>query len=347
MNTRISRRTFIKETSELALVTGMALKPSRAENAPQSRVIEVYNPGAVSGRQVNKPVVSSMLKQGMESLTGSSVPWSKFIDKNDRVGLKINTLGRPVLYTHHELIQVVIEELRAIGVKDDNIIVWDRHEAQMEACNFVLNLKGGVRTFGTERSSLHEDYFDPKVAYTSEFDEPERRKDGRVDSWMSTIFTQMCDKVINMAIIKDHGISGVTLCLKNLAYGLTENNSRFHGREYIGTFISEYCAMPIVREKVVLHMIDGLEGCYDQGPKPGNASVLFSPMKLWLGTDPVALDTVGYQVINQERKDRGIEPLEATGRPLDHIELAGKKGAGVSDMNRIQIIRLNNKDYRG
>ena len=67
---------------------------------------------------------------------------------------------------------------------------------------------------------------------------------------------------------------------------------------------------------------------------------LFTPQTLWLGTDPVALDTVGFQVIDAKRKERGLPALAESGRPIDHIELAGKKGIGISDLNRIKLDKI-------
>ena len=88
-------------------------------------------------------------------------------------------------------------------------------------------------------------------------------------------------------------------------------------------------------------MIDGLEACFDMGPVPRNPKALFSPQTLWLGTDPVALDAVGFQVIDAGRKESGIPVLAESGRPIDHIELAGKKGVGTSDLNRIKVDKIN------
>jgi hypothetical protein len=88
-------------------------------------------------------------------------------------------------------------------------------------------------------------------------------------------------------------------------------------------------------------MIDGLEGCYDQGPRPASPGVIFTPKTLWLGVDPVALDAVGRRVIEAKRKEMGVESFQEKGIPVDHIEMAEKKGLGVSDLNRIKIEKIN------
>ncbi len=345
MKNKLNRRDFLKKGTTTVLGAGLALKTGlnlSAEAQEQSRVVEIKHRGAVAaGRKVNTQAVKEMLQKGMLSLTGSENPWSNLIKPGDTVGLKINTLGRPLLFTHNELIQAVSEDLMAYGVKENNIIVWDRYERHMQDCKFTFNTdKEGIRCYGTEALDETKNRFDTTMTHKSDFDDPEKREDGSNVSRLSRIFTEECDKIINMAILKDHGYSGVTLCLKNLAYGVSDNNGRFHGPKHIGPFISDLCTHPLLKKKVVLHMIDGLEACFDLGPAPRNPKALFTPQTLWLGTDPVALDSVGFQVIDAERQERGLSALAESGRPIDHIELAGKKGIGISDLNRIKLDKI-------
>ena len=347
MTDRFNRREFMKKGATAALGAGLAVKAGFGrgigQDAATSRVVEVVRPGAVAaGRKVDAEAVKLMLRRGMAALTGAKNPWAEFIKPSDRVGLKINTLGRPLLFTHPELIQAVAADLVALGVPPKNIIVWDRYEDQMRDCRFTFNTtdESVYMCYGTEALDEANNRFDSELNYVSELDNPRQREGGSTASRFSRIFSKECDKVINMAILKDHGLSGVTLCLKNLAYGLCDNNGRFHGPAVIGPFIADFCAHPEVRKKVVLHMIDGLEACYDQGPAPRNPRVIWSADTLWLGTDPVALDAVGFKVIDDKRKAVGVAALKDTGRPCDHIELAARKGVGIADLGRIKVERI-------
>lgn len=343
---RIDRREFLKKSSSAVLGAGVAFRSGLklgAQDTQTAKVVEVKHSKVIqSGRILDPEIVRNMLKKGMQNLTGSENPWAQFFSPEDRIGLKINTLGRPILFTHHELIQAVVDELKEFGVKENNIIVWDRFEKHMSDCEFEFNTTGeGMRCYGTiTTEELISDRLDKNVVYSSENDNPEKRDETGTDSYFSKIFTQECDKIINMPILKDHGLSGVTLSLKNLAYGLCENNARFHGSEHIGPFIADFCALPEVRKKVVLHILDGLEACYERGPRPRNLRSLFTPKTIWLSSDPVALDTVGLKAIQTERKYRAHRTLAEEGRPLDHIKLAGKKGLGVSDLNRIKLEKI-------
>lgn len=343
---RIDRREFLKKGSSAVLGAGVALQSGLklgAQDPPLAKVVEVKHSESVqSERLLNGEIVRTMLRRGMENLTGSEKPWARLLSPGDRVGLKINTLGRPLLFTHHELIQAFVDELKEFGIEENNILVWDRFEKHMDDCEFEFNTSGeGVRCYGTiSTDELISDRLDRDVVYTSENDNPDKREEGGIDSYFSKIFTQECDKIINLPVLKDHGLCGATLSLKNLAYGLCENNARFHGPEHIGPFIADFCAIPEVRKKVVLHVLDGLEGCYDRGPRPNNLRSLFTPKSIWLSVDPVALDTVGLKEIQSERSSRAYRTLQEEGRPIDHIDLAAKKGVGVSDWNRIELEKI-------
>lgn len=346
MSDRIDRREFIKKSSSAVLGAGVAFRSGFKlgdQDMQTARIVEVKHSEALKSERIfDTDIVRNMVREGIKNLTGSENSWARFFSPEDRIGLKINTLGRPILFTHHELIKAVVDELKEFGVKENNIIVWDRYEKHMADCEFEFNTKGeGVRCYGTITvDELISDRLDKDVVYSSEDDNPEKREEDGTNSYFSKIFTQECDKVINMPILKDHGLCGVTLCLKNLAYGLCENNARFHGPEHIGPFIADFCALPEVREKVVLHIVDGLEACYERGPRPGNLRSLFTPKTIWLSTDPVALDTLGLNTIQTERRSRAYRTFEEEGRPIDHIELAAKKGVGVNDLDRIKVEKI-------
>jgi len=107
------------------------------------------------------------------------------------------------------------------------------------------------------------------------------------------------------------------------------------------------CAHPEVRKKVVLHMVDALEACYDQGPVPNNPRAIWAPKTIWFGTDPVALDAVGYKIIDAKRVEMGLPLLKDSiaydkgMRPVDQIDLAAALGLGVRDLARIKIDRID------
>jgi uncharacterized protein (DUF362 family) len=343
---KITRRKFVGQVSSAAVGAGVVLATGRAQGgkkATKTRIIEVSHPKSVGAdRKVDPAAVRAMVQRGMRELTGKEKPFEHLFKPTDRVGLKINCLGRPLICTHHEVVAAFSAELEAAGVKPYNIIVWDRFDQHMIDCDYKLvDKKNKVRVLASETYDGEGNRMDPGVTYKSAKDNPEARADSGEVSRLSRIFTSEVDKVVNLAILKDHGLSGVTLCLKNIAFGVCDNNRRFHRRKDIDPFIADFCARKDVRDKFVLHVLDGIEGCFDHGPKPGSQDDLFSPGKIWFGFDPVAIDATGTSVIEAERKKRGLKNLERSGRHPHHIELSSKLGSGVADTARIQIKKIS------
>ena len=340
MSKKISRREFV-ETSAKTVAAGALLASGVAKAAavpaapPKSKVIEVTAQAVGPGRRIDAGKVREMVKKGMAALTGEKDPFKKLFGPKDVVGLKINCLGRPRIYTHKEVINAFAQELMAAGVKAENVIVWDRFGRHMTDCDFEMNEDGpGVRYREGEAVP------DEKKVYITTKDSMMRRSGGSPASRLSKIFTKDCNKQINLAILKDHGLAGVTLCLKNIAFGVCDNNRRFHGSDHVNPFISDFCNQKGVMDKFTLHLIDGLEGCYDDGPCPGDEDLIFTHNTIWFSKDPVALDALGHQVIEAQRKKRGLRSLKKSGRHPKHIEMSSKLGLGNSDPARMDIEKI-------
>lgn len=236
--------------------------------------------------------------------------------------------------------QGFVDELRAIGVPAKNILIWDRFEEHLEASRYQLgDISDGTRIAATEKRGEPGGRFDPEARFVSDRDDPDERSKNGTASRLSRLFTTECDKLINLAILKDHRLAGVTLSLKNIAYGICDNNRRFHGRDLIGPFIADVCARPDVRRKFVLHVVDALEGCFDGGPVPSTVDSLFRPQQLAFAFDPVAVDAWGAALIEAERKRRGLPSLAKEGRAPDHIRLAAAAGVGTDDLGQVELRR--------
>jgi hypothetical protein len=57
-----------------------------------------------------------------------------------------------------------------------------------------------------------------------------------------------------------------------------------------------------------------------------------------VSTDPVAADTWAWQAIETERARRGLPDLEAAGRPPRFLKTAQRRGLGVGDPERLQVV---------
>ena len=80
--------------------------------------------------------------------------------------------------------------------------------------------------------------------------------------------TEQFTKIINVPNMKDHGASGVTGCLKNIAYGEFNNVARSHYKSQTETltFIGTLAHVEPLRSRTVLQIMDGLRGVWHAGP---------------------------------------------------------------------------------
>jgi uncharacterized Fe-S center protein len=165
-------------------------------------------------------------------------------------------------------------------------------------------------------------------------------------------------KIINVPNMKDHSASGVTGCLKNISYGEFNNVARSHYKFKTETltFIGTLARVEPIRSRTVLNIMDGLRGVWHGGPFSTDKRYRFYPKQMKFGTDPVAIDRLLIDVIDDERKRRGaisvwdVDPktfgtsqewndnpnINRFVRETGHIEYASTLGLGTYDITRIQ-----------
>jgi uncharacterized Fe-S center protein len=178
---------------------------------------------------------------------------------------------------------------------------------------------------------------------------------------MMKLISQKLTKIINIPNMKDHGATGVTGCLKNIAYGGFSNVARTHhkGVSHTLSFVGSLANVEPIRSRTVLQIMDGLRGVWHAGPGAATLKYVFFPRTIMFGTDPVAIDRLLLDVIDDERKRRGaISIWNRDENTLDfnngkkrnedpntniiirepgHVEYAGKLGLGVHDIKKIQV----------
>ena len=66
------------------------------------------------------------------------------------------------------------------------------------------------------------------------------------------------------------------------------------------------------------------------------------PNALLMSRDPVALDYVGWQILEQKRAEKGMKSLRALGRSPDYIATAAdpKHRLGTNDPNQIEVAEV-------
>jgi uncharacterized protein (DUF362 family) len=155
---------------------------------------------------------------------------------------------------------------------------------------------------------------------------------------MSRILTKLTTAQINMPIVKDHGLSGVTSAMKNY-FGAIHNPNKYH-MDNCNPFIADLNAIPAIRNKSKLIIADALKIQYNGGPsyKP---QWIYYYNGILMGRDPVAIDYISYKIIENIRKKRGMPSLKEEKREPVYIETAAKKHRlGINNPSYIKLIEL-------
>jgi len=333
-----SRREFLKEAATGAVLIGSqtplafaGLLDTRAE-AGKARVV-VARDAALhgAGGQLDAGHVSALLDRAIASYTGIHEPvaaWKHIVAQGHAegkvVGIKTNGLGGKGISTHAVLVFAIADRLQKAGVQPGNIVIWDRNARDLEACGFTISTAPGrLRCYGSDVAG-YEDAVETFGASHARF---------------SKILTRECAMVINVPILKDHSMAGVTFAMKNM-YGVVEKPQDLHGGN-CNPGVADLNAFPVVRQKIGLTIGDAMTSVYDGGPG-------FHPERLWqpnaliVGEDRVAIDHTAWGMLEKKRAEMGLPTFEAAGRPPRYIATAADAThrLGTNDPNHIHLLEV-------
>jgi uncharacterized protein (DUF362 family) len=235
-----------------------------------------------------------MVREAVGALGGMAA----FIRPGDRVLLKVNAAfaAPPAIgaTSHPELVAQVVRMCREAGAA--KVLVTDNPINDPGSCFTLSGISAAAHAEGAEIVLPGLDLFEPYSVPGATL----------IRHWpVLTAPLRRVDKVIGLAPVKDHHRSGASMTIKNW-YGLLGGRRNiFH--QQIHTIISEL-AMLI---KPTLVILDGTLSMMHNGPTGGSFDDLKATQTLIAGTDPVAVDT------------RGAELLGKTIEDLPHLRMAG------------------------
>lgn len=329
-----------------------------------AQVVAVTAPKVIeeSSEVVDAGVVREMMARGLAALTGDSRvedAWRRFFTKDDVVGIKVNCSGVPGVISSPEVVAEIVRNLSHLGIPPGRIYLYERFQGQMDQAGYQRYLPAGIRQVAAEsRRGLNREY-DPDVyVEVSFFGEEDTRSN------LMRLVSHTVTKIINVPNMKDHGASGVTGCLKNIAYGSFSNVARSHarGQSHTYSFIGALASVEPLRSKTVLQIMDGIKGVWHGGPFSPTRRFRFYPKQMMFGTDPVAIDQLLVGIIDRKRTEEGaISVWDANPKTLGrssardrdpnvniylrepgHIEFAGSVyKLGVSDLEKIRVKRID------
>lgn len=333
------------------------------KNADFSRVVSIHNSNAcftASGfdnDDLNGDVVRQMINSCILAFTGEkelNKAWRKIIpDASKKVAIKINCQIKGV-YTKAKVVQPLLEGLIAYGVAADNIIIYDMTDTAFDLAGFKRNVGPGVKVGRVADFGGYSRFMFHRLAnlLTGGYENSAWNllaKVGRESRFGITRFVANlllhgkkpqwdCEYLINVPVLKAlDDFSGVTLSMKN-HYGSFGNPSEHH--DDIMDYIPLINNLPEVRNKTRLIVLDAIFGEY-KWINGRDQKYVERVNKVLVSDDPVAIDTLGWRMIEDLRKKHGLTSVLPS--PV-FIAKAAQLGIGHNDPAHIEQVVLDLAD---
>ena len=329
------------------------------------RVVEVQESGAMEGEKPVPKVIDTMFEKGITRLTGKSFEesFSLFFDKKDVVGIKVNPVGAGLISTRLEVVDAAIDWLLKGGIQRENIIIWDRMDYMLKDAGFTQERYPGIGIEGLQAidaevfmgkkkdviSSIDKDgrhvsekNFDMDTYYWADVEGPKdpvylnQHVFNGKHSYFGNLLTKKLTKIINIPVFKNTA-SGISMATKNIGYGAICNTNRLHQPLFFDVN-TEVHAFPVIRDKLVLNITDGLRAQYEGGPMPA-AKFAYIYNRLFFATDPFALDLICHNLLVSKRKEMGVKTNEHP-RWTEYLRYGEKLGLGIADPSKIKHIKV-------
>jgi uncharacterized protein (DUF362 family) len=317
---KISRRDFIARCTKAgfsaaaaAVLAGWLYESDPAKISPQSdNIVEAmnYSTPSVAGKTmsiVTGPGRQTTVTKAVELLGGME----RFIKPGEKVLLKPNVgFAMPphvCATTHPELIAQVIKLCYQAGAK--KVFIADNPINDPKSCFELTQIASVAQKNGAEILLPRQDYFKPITLKGAEL----------ITNWQILYEPlKKVDKVIGLAIVKDHKRSIASMSMKNWYGLLGGNRSIFH--QDINKIIVELAILI----KPTLVILDAIQVMVSNGPTGGSESDLKQANTMIASCDQVAADSFGASLLDLKPQD------------LPYLVKAEKLGLGTTDYQSLK-----------
>lgn len=335
----VGRRAFLGSAAAVAATTALPSVAHAAKNLAASpppgfspfnapgKVVKVSKADTLQNNKLYpKPeAAKEMLTRVLTELTGKRdlvTAVQQFVHKDDIVCVKVNGIAQQNMTTNKELVLPFIEAMIAGGVKAENITVLEQYPGFLNATRIsAQNLPAGVKiaTHANGNATM-DDRLIPGTGTSTKF-----------ARWLTE-----ATAAINFALIKDHSICGYTGALKNMTHGCSVNPHAFHVH-HASPQIALMYAQDVIKSRVRLCIADGYKVMADGGPLWKRPEFVKPHEAVYASTDPVAIDTIGWEVVEKFRADFKLKTLTEMGREPAYIKAAADLGLGIHERAKIDL----------
>ena len=304
---------------------------------------------------VSPAVVRRMVDQVVCAAAKKSTPaaaWASLVKPTDRVGIKVAASGGASGGTRPAVVEAIALGLASAGVRPSNILVWDRNLDELLAAGFsqkspLYRLRWTDPASGYDKKSLVTAPVLGRLIWgDSQFGSREGSSMADVlstgeqlssTSHWAKILTSEVDKIVNVPSLQNSSFTGIHGAIANMTLPNLDNWRRFtRAPEHGDPYLAEIYADEMIRDKVVLTILDALLLQYAGGPFP-NPGFLLEYHTIFASLDPVAIDATALRLLDENRAPSKLPSLEKMTRWL---EAAHALGLGEFEENRIDLVRV-------
>src|SRR5262249_55123107 len=238
----------------------------------------------------------------------------QFVHPQDIVCVKVNGIAEKNMGTNKELVLPFIEAMIAAGVPPTNITVLEQYNSFLAGTRInASNVPAGEKTsVHTNNDATMEERMIPGTGVKTKF--------------VRVLTESTC--AINFSLIKDHSICGYTGLLKNMTHGCQIVPHYYH-THHASPQIALLYAQDVIKSRVRLCIIDVFKLMAHGGPLYKQPQYVYPHESVYATTDPVAMDTIGAELVDKVRVEKGLRTLAAEGRAPAYIKAAADLGLGV------------------
>ena len=279
-----------------------------------SRVVQATARDLVVGHKVHPTLLREMLQRLLTTITGErteEAAWKAILKRDDIIGLKFNRSGQEVIGTSEVMADTIVTSILESGWRPDQVVCIEAPEAV-------------ERRYGTTKAQAG--YATDATAFSSGSDQ------------LATVLDQVT-AIVDIPFLKTHNIAGLTCALKNLSHGFVRHPARFHGNG-CSPFIADIVALPKIRGKLRLCVVDAMRVVFAGGPA-AKSSAIADAGTLLASFDPVAVDTVGLELLNETRRRNGLRRIARSPAEVPQLRTAHESGVGMAAPRGIELINLN------
>ncbi|HEY1764303.1 MAG TPA: DUF362 domain-containing protein [Opitutaceae bacterium] len=271
-----------------------------------------------------------------------------------KVGLKIYSDSGPGMATPIALVKAVITALEKRGYTSKEIFLVGLNQVRLRMTGYLPSLVTGKTVFAGNPVYVLESnrYYDPAWFYDSQL--PERfdpifaahqiegvpntsTKDEDRKSFLATPLFLDTDFWINLPVFTDHQVLGVNGALVNATLWNASNTARFFRSPATAPVaVAEMSAIPELRQTWIF-TIASLEHYQFIGGPFFNSLYTRSEPLVWLAADPVMMDALMRDRINQWRRKEGFDPISDEIRTLEYAETLGVGSTATKTVTMVNV----------